>query len=199
MTTETLVTDQNTSEVGAGAEGSNGAENKGAPAEGVKPAEGAKPAESTPVEYTDFKLPEGAKIDEEILGEFKGAAKELGLKQDGAQKLVDLGGKLTQKLGAQLAEQTKAQTKAWGESSRVDKEFGGEKFDANLAVAKKGLEAVGTPELTELLKESGLGNHPELIRVFYRIGKTVGEDAVEGGRPGGEAKSTADLLYGGTT
>ena len=83
--------------------------------EGEKPAgeEGEKPAEVTtpegekpegeegekpePIEYEDFTTPEGVTLDEEVLGEFKGIAKELGLPQDKAQKFVDMATQLQQK------------------------------------------------------------------------------------------------------
>jgi hypothetical protein len=43
----------------------------------------------TPVEV-EFKVPEGVKPDDALIAQFKPIAKELGLKSEGAQKLVDL-------------------------------------------------------------------------------------------------------------
>lgn len=151
------------------------------PKEGDEPKE--QPAEGVE-DYQEFAAPEDVKLDTELLGEFKEKAKELGLDQDKAQQMVDLGVKLQQKWQtehAQVIEQTKTE---WVEQSNHDKEFGGEKIAENLAVAKKALDAFGTPELKQLLNDSGLGNHPEIIRAFYRAGKTISEDRFVGGGNG---------------
>ena len=41
----------------------------------------------------------------------------------------------------------------------------------------------GTPELRDVLNMTGLGNHPEIIRAFYRAGKAISEDAFVSGSP----------------
>ena len=64
----------------------------------------------------------------------------------------------------------------WIKASQEDKEFGGSGFKANLGVAAKAYKEFATPELRQLLDQSGLGNHPEMIRLFYRIGQKVSQD-----------------------
>jgi hypothetical protein len=83
----------------------------------------------------------------------------------------------------------------WANEAKADKELGGEKFDENLAVAKGALKAFGTPELTQLLNESGLGNHPEVLRMFYRAGKAISEDSVLLGTSGNNAPDPAKRMY----
>ena len=70
---------------------------------------------------------------------------------------------------------------AWAEASRTDPEFGGAQFDANLAVAKRGYNMFASDELKSLLEQTGYGNHPEVLRVFHKIGKMMGEDNIVGG------------------
>jgi hypothetical protein len=73
-------------------------------------------------------------------------------------------------------------------------------------VAKKALDAFGTTELRSLLNESGLGNHPEVIRFMFRAGKAISEDSMVTGTKG-EAKSAgprsfndlADAMYSSST
>jgi len=104
-------------------------------------------------------------------------------------------------MGPQLASRQESQIKAirnqWVEASTTDKEFGGEKLTENLSVAKKALDAFGSPELRTLLNESGLGNHPEIIRILYRAGKAISEDQMVSGNKGtakpAGPKSFADL------
>jgi hypothetical protein len=179
--------------------------------EPAKADDASKPP-GAPEKY-DFKAPEGSALNPEVMTEFEGIARELNLPQDAAQKLVD---KMAPKIAAQQAEAFKQVQTQWTESTKADKEFGGDKLDArrgcgrcssgwlasgsgSLSVAKRGLEAFGTPELKTLLNESGLGNHPEIIRAFFRAGKTVSADTFV---PGGAGKGPqggsdpATRLYG---
>jgi hypothetical protein len=152
-----------------------------------------------PEKYEDFKLPEGMKADDAVMGEFQQLAKDMNLPQEAAQKLVDLGARMQVGTAEQMKTALETQGKAWGEQALVDKEFGGEKFEENLAVAKKGLDQFATPELKNLLKETKLGNHPEVLRAFFRIGQAISEDGFVPGRVGSTRKSNAEVLYGNTT
>lgn len=137
-----------------------------------------KDAKGAPEQYEDFSAPEGVELDVELTGELKTLAKELNLSQADAQRVADLGAKLAEKFAGQQTEVLAQARTEWTEQSRADKEFGGDKIDANLAVAKRALDTFGTPELRQLLNESGLGSHPEIIRAFYRAGKTISEDSL---------------------
>ena len=129
-----------------------------------------------PEAYEKFSLPEGYEYDEKLAGDFGGVAKELGLSQDKAQKLVDHYIQLTQK-AIQVHNERSAQiSEEWKTSAETDKEYGGAKFAENIAVAQKALESFGTPELTKHLNESGLGNHPEIIRFCWKVGKLLSDD-----------------------
>jgi len=145
-----------------------------------------------PEEYADFDLPEGMAADDTKLGEFKETAKELGLTQEQAQKLVDFQASMLQQQQEQFAEQVSN----WAAEAKADNEIGGKSFDDKLSLARKGLEYVGTPELREALDSTGMGNHPEVIRAFYRIGKQLGEGSFEQGRgPSSQPKTAAEVLY----
>lgn len=152
--------------------------------EGDKPAEESKPAaetkpEGAPEKY-EFKAPEGKEYDASVLESFSAAAKDANLSQDAAQKLLE-------EMAPALAERQQAQVKAvqegWLEASKTDKEFGGEKLQENLAVAKKAMDAYASPELKTLLQTTGLGNNPEVIRLFVKVGKSISEDGFVPGSP----------------
>jgi len=118
--------------------------------------------------------------------------KELGLTQEQAQKLVDFQASMLRQQQEQFAEQVSN----WAAEAKADNEIGGKSFDDNLSLARKGLEYVGTPELREALDSTGMGNHPEVIRAFYRIGKQLGEGSFEQGRgPSSQPKTAAEVLY----
>lgn len=86
------------------------------------------------------------------------------------------------------------------DQSKTDKDFGGDAFDANLGVARKAIETFGSKELTELLDASGFGNHPAVIRAFWKAGKAISEgnflnSGARTATPGG--KTDAQVLYPG--
>ena len=120
-------------------------------------------------------------FDGEVLTAFSEVAKELNLSQDAASKVLDKMGPVLQ---ARQEAQFEAARTEWAETSKADKEFGGEKLQENLGFAKRAMDAYATPELKALLNDTGLGNHPEVIRFFVRAGKTISEDTVVTGAKG---------------
>lgn len=149
---------------------------------GEKPVESK--TESAPQKY-ELKAPDGQQFDAEIVTSFSEIARELNLTQEGAQKVLDT-------MAPKMAERQMAQLEAirsqWTEASKGDKEFGGDALAENLSVAKKALDSFGTTELRALLNESGLGNHPEIIRFMYRAGKAISEDRYVGSSVGSGAQ-----------
>lgn len=166
-----------------------------APATGQaeKAAEAPADAKPTAPEKYEFKAPEGQEFDGETITAYSEVARELNLSQDAAQKLLDVMGP---KMAARQQAQIQAVQAAWVEASKADKEFGGEKLSENLAVAKKALDAFGDADIRTLLNESGLGNHPAVVRFFFRAGKALSEDRIVTGSTGqakAGPKSFADL------
>lgn len=136
-------------------------------------------------EKYEFKPVEGRTLDSETISAFAEVAKELDLPQEAAQKILD-------RMAPTMAQRQQAQIEAirseWVAASQADKEFGGEKIAENLSTARKALDQFGSPELRALLNESGLGNHPEVIRMFYRAGKAISEDTYVGRSAGTGSK-----------
>ncbi|MFV8917572.1 peptidase [Serratia fonticola] len=143
-------------------------------------------------EKYEFKAPEGVEqLDPQALAVFEPIAKELGLSQEQAQKLVDIYPQIQQ----QQAEAWSKQVTDWGDQVKADKEIGGDKLTASVGQAQKALDQFGTPALREYLEQSGLGNHPELVRAFAKVGKMMSEDKIIVPNQGGQ-RSAADILYG---
>lgn len=138
--------------------------------------------QTAPEKY-EFKAPEGQQFDPEFLNVYSETAKELNLSQENAQKLID---KVSPVLEKQQLAKIEAVRTEWAEASKGDKEFGGDKLDVNIGVAKQSLDKFGTPALKEFLNITGLGNHPEMIRFFYRVGKDLSPDAFVGGHKEGD-------------
>lgn len=159
--------------------------------DGDKP-KGDEPA-GAPEKYEDFKLPEGLTLDAPVMDAFTALAKETNLPQATAQKFVDLAAQMQQNTVAQVQSVVEAQAEKWGLDSKADKEFGGEKFDESLAVAKSALDRFGTPELRTLLNQSKLGNHPEVLRFMFRAGQAISQDGFVPGRNGAPAKDARSM------
>lgn len=150
-------------------------------------------------EVYEFKAAEGQTFDPEFVKSYSEVARELNLTQEAAQTMID-------KVGPVLAQQQAAQIAQvrndWAEASKVDAEFGGTKFNENLALAKQSIDKFATPEFKQMLDDTGLGNHPEWIRYCYRVSKAFSPDNFEGGhKEGGAApndfNSMASKLYPG--
>lgn len=171
--------------------------NGDAPATTTPPAAETKPdvPAGAPEKY-EFKAPEGYEIDAELLNEFSPVLKGLDLSQDDAQKVVDLAPKLIEHtqnktIAAVFEHIGFADHANWATALKADPELGGEKLAENTAVAVKAMQAFASPALQALLEKSGLGNHPEMVRAFYKVGKQISED---GFVPGGKT-TTAQPFY----
>lgn len=214
MTTETMMTGADATQEGAPAPGQaeNTAAGAGDGARQQQAAEGQndsgqqqqasegqndggqqqQASEGAPESY-EFKAPEGVQLDSAVIGAFSEVAKELDLSETKAQKVLD---RVAPVIAARQAEQLKAARREWAEAAAADKEFGGGKLAENLAVAKRALDAFATPALRTLLEASGLGNHPEVVRLFYRAGKAISEDdRLVTGQGGQSNRNDARLLY----
>jgi len=126
-------------------------------------------------------------LDPEVLTAFGEVAKDLDLPQEAAQKVLDKVAPVIQAKQAKAVEQARAD---WANESQSDEEFGGENLASNLEIAKSSLNEFGTDALKSLLSESGLGNHPEIIRFMYRAGKAISEDGYVGNSQGANAKGS---------
>ncbi len=148
--------------------------------------------QGAPEKY-EFKAPEGVTLDAEAVAEFEPIAKEMNLSNDQAQKLVELQTKFVQK----QHEAWDSTVAKWETDIRADKEIGGQALTENIKNAQRALTQFGTPELKSALDATRMGSHPELVRVFARIGKAMADDSfVSGNRPAGTQQTAADRLFG---
>lgn len=199
MTTEQTATGADTTQAGDQASTQSGADGTSTTlldqtqsqqaAQTTQNAADSKPGEE--VKY-DFKAPDGMELNPDQLGEFTALAKELKLPAEQAQKIVDLATKAEQ---ARMEAHSKLIT-GWADEVKADKEIGGDKLQENLAVAKKALD-LGPPELKGLLNESGLGNHPAVVKWAIAVGKALSEDKfVPAGQAAPAKGDVASRLYG---
>lgn len=163
------------------------------PAAPVVAKEGDAPkVVGAPEKYADFKLPDGVKLDATEVTDLQTYAKTHNLTQEQAQALVDrtlkTRGDTEASVIAKQQEAVKQLATDWKTQTQADKEIGGDNLTATLATAVKARDAFGSPELIRILNDSGMGNHPEVVRFFAKVGKAMSEDKfVQGSANSGTA------------
>ena len=149
-----------------------------------------------PPETYEFKLKDGTVIDGAAAEAFIPVLKELGVSQDGAAKLFGLYVNELDRQDGELTDVFKQQRTEWANSSKTDNEFGGDKFDDSLVIAQKAIAKFGSDDFKTLLEETGLGNHPEVIRAFWKIGTLISEDqTLLANRGAHDEKDVAALMF----
>lgn len=145
----------------------------------------------TPETYEPFKVPDGTKMDEGLFNEFSAVAKEMGLSQEHAQKLVDFQAKMQQK----TADESSELIASW--RAETNKLYSG-KPEISTFVTKT---LQGRPELGAVLRETGLINHPEVMKLVVDYGKALSEDLIGGGdgTSSGGSKTVGQILYPNST
>ena len=131
-------------------------------------------AQSAPETYEAFRDVNGNEYTPESVQQFADAAKSVGLSQENAQKLFEA---MVPTARAHMMNDLRSKAEQWALDCEKDPEIGGANFGANKAVAISGYREFATPELRTILNASGLGNHPEVVRHLFRLGKTLQQDS----------------------
>ena len=184
-----------------------GESGKEADREGGEAKEGE--GDDGPVTKEALTIPEGQEWDDEMGASLLEVINDAALSsKDKTQKIIDMIPAYQEKLLAsvsaasaaenqKLDDDLKATEAAWAKTSATDAEFGGDMWKANLGVIAKGRDQLATAEAVEIIEAFGLGNHPELLRMFYRAGKLLSEDPTRGsGTAASGPKGRADAMFG---
>lgn len=160
--------------------------------------EGEK-VEGAPEQYADFKVPDGAQVDDTAMTAFKDLAKGMNLTQEHAQKLVDFQADFLKNTFEAQMRQFNEMRQGWLKDSKADKEIGGQAFQGTVEGAKRALKQFDTEEqLYQLGEDYGFNNHPAFLRFLRRVDEAIGEDDVHvgGNKPGdGAGKSRAQQMF----
>jgi hypothetical protein len=148
-----------------------------------------KPAEPSVPEKYELTAPEGTELDSKAVELFEPVARELGLSNDQAQKLAGLWPQLQEQMQNRQAESWGQQVEQWAADTKADKEIGGDKLTVSVGHAQKALDTFASKEFREFLDSTGLGNHPEMVRAFAKVGKLMSEDSFVTGQGNGSPKN----------
>ena len=164
-------------------------------------ADGGEQADQdgAPESYAEFTAPEGVQFDQAAIDAFTPIAKDLGLTQAQAQRLVDVYAGQADRVAQGLQAKHAETVAGWQQEARADPDIGGAKLPETIAHGMRALDQFGSPELSTLMDQTGLGNHPAVIRFFAAVGQQVADDAIDPNpSPGGgraEPRDAAAILY----
>lgn len=151
------------------------------------PGSSSKEGESSPQELL---WPEDVSFSKEAQTEFAQLAQALHLTSQQAQQLIDF----ETRFARQTAKENEAQKAQWVQQTQA---FFGPHWQQEISLAVRAADVFGGPQLRALLEETGLGNHPVIVRTFNEIGKRISEDVSPGGNASaGADKTFTEALYG---
>lgn len=125
---------------------------------------------------------------------FKSLASQLQLSEEQVQKLVDFESQSARDNAAKAGSEKREIIADW---ARQTKAIYGANLEEEISFALRAANVFGGPEFRALLEETGLGNHPIMLRTLVEIGHSISEDACPGGQPAApQDKTFAEALYG---
>lgn len=116
---------------------------------------------------------DGKAIDGGILDTLRAAAHQAGMT---VEQFSAIAGSFDQQTQAFLQGETERREKMVNEL----KAEWGNNYDANVAQSKRAMMVFGTPELSKVLNETGLGEHPEIVKHFRALSLAMKEDSFLG-------------------
>jgi len=156
--------------------------------------------EKVPATSTDYdlKLPDGSPLSPEELAATLKEAKEAGLSKEEAEGMLETKDQTARNVIARQNQAFESTKKAWKDQTAKDPQIGGENYARNIEIASRAWDKFADAELKKIAEETGIGNHPAVIRAFLRIGNAMSEDRLVRGTTGPTPgkKSKEDILYG---
>lgn len=159
----------------------------------VEPAP-TDPAATAPIAY-DLKAPDGSLLKDTDIQRIGDFAKANNLSKEQAQAVLASEHSNVAKIYGDLNNQAKNNTETWMRQVREDNEMGGANYDRSVLHAQRGLNKYFEPGFVKMLNDTGLGNHPELVRGFSRIGALMADDTAVLPKTNDSVKTKLDVRY----
>ena len=147
-------------------------------------------------EYS-LELGEESLLDEGFLEEVESFAKEKGLSKEVAQEWVAKQEAFIKEQVDLAQEKQDEEIEAWKQSVIDDPKMGGDNLKQTVSNARKVVERFGGEELSQILNDTGFGNHPVIVGFLAQIGSLMNEDSlILPGEGMAKEQSLEDLFYG---
>ncbi len=159
------------------------------------PADANNPQSTQPQDpYAAVLLPENSSLSHADLAAFKQAAAHANLPAKALSAWLSIEETRLQAAAQEAEKNRRAEIETW--AMQTQKMFG-PAWQEEVSKAVRAADAFGGPELRQLLAETGLGNHPVMVRTFHTVAKRVSEDVTPGGTPSiATDKTFTQALYG---
>lgn len=152
-------------------------------------------AQPTPQDpYAEVSLPENSLLDPSALAAFKQTAAQVNLPAQGLKQWLAYEENRLQAAAQQAEKNRREEAENW---ARQTQEMFGSRWQAEVSKAVRAADAFGGAPLRQLLAETGLGNHPVMVRTFHAVAQRICEDVTPGGAPSAQTDKTfTQALYG---
>jgi len=141
-----------------------------------KPEEEEESKEALDLKKEDLKLKEDSPLKQEDLDQLFDEATQLGLNKDQAQAFVKAKEDAYSQFKTDADVQFSQIKEGWFDEAANDPEIGGDKLAENSEYSKRALTHYGTEDFKSWLIDTGFGNHPEVVRMFSKIGRDMSDD-----------------------
>lgn len=160
------------------------------PSDSSVKAEAKESVEQKPVvpEKYDLKLPKDALLDASAIEKIAAYAKEQGLSNESAQKLLERENQtVSEYVNEQKSKHKQINDTVWKNELVADKEFGGQHLEENGKLAHRAAEAFFGESFIDEVKALGMNHNPILFKGLVRIAKAMSDDrlVIPGAQAGG--------------
>jgi len=155
-------------------------------------------------DYSKYKNLEGYDLDDELIEKFAPVARKLNLSQSSVEMLMDIAYDMSKKQNERFENDAKDEqikciqnySKMFSEDAELPNQ-NSIQLQEYMKIADYAYNRFASSSLKELLKEKGLIYHPEVIKMFYKIGELASEDNLSyNPKPVVEELTPAQILYG---
>ncbi|MBP5616185.1 MAG: hypothetical protein J6X06_00040 [Elusimicrobiaceae bacterium] len=138
--------------------------------------------------YAEIVLPENSLLAEADVMAFKQTAAQVQLPAAALQQWLVLEENRLQSAAQEKIAQQKQQLEQW--ALQTQQAFG-TRWQEEVSKAVRAADVFGGPQLRALLEETGLGNHPVMVRTFHAVATRLSEDNT----PGAVCNATTDKTF----
>ena len=138
--------------------------------------------------YAAVSLPENSLLSVQTLAAFKQTAAQVKLPAESLQMWLSYEENRLQAAAEEAEKNRREEVETW---ARQTQDMFGPRWQEEVSKAVRGADAFGGPQLRQLLEETGLGNHPVIVRTFHAVAQRICEDVT----PGGAANAMTDKTF----
>ena len=153
-----------------------------------------KKEEEQAVEYS-LNLREGSLLGKGFLEDVESFAKENNLSNEVAQKVLDKQQMVLDSFIEAEANRHDKELEEWRQEVINDPTLGGDNLNKTAEDARRVVTRFGSEGFIQILKETGYGDHPEVVRFLSKLGSIMSEDSLILAKSGAKDKPLEDYFY----